>query len=335
MRFRSWLESKWSHDGWRSSDGSVRGDLDIDDHFKLIGIWNWGSVSPGQGNTVKALRELRKSYPGYTIDVCGAMDEAISYWLHIAQSGLVDRVFNTEDRQIYPQSKSKVTSEALEQQARNEYVGYYRLPGRTFEVWLRVIGPGEARITWLRGYGPGKGSFREVLPQFIADLKQLKITQIDYSTAVDDKTGGVSRDRLFRRLQDLGQQQIENVGNTIPAEEVLSMIMGGYYQRKNNANPDTYTQRFGVQGDFIRTRVPIADLVRMVQRRRLFISPSKREDGVLEKMKSGQRNPVIITCPEDHPYPFVVVDGNHSLDAAARSGDEDIEVIMPANAKLY
>ena len=122
---------------------------------------------------------------------------------------------------------------------------------------------------------------------------------------------------------------------TIPAEEVLRMIMAGYYQRMNNANPESYIKRFGVQGDFIRTRVPVADLVRMVERRRLFISPSKREEGVLEKMKSGQRNPVIITCPEDHPYPFVVVDGNHSLDAAARAGDKDIEVIMPVGAKLY
>ena len=120
----------------------------------------------------------------------------------------------------------------------------------------------------------------------------------------------------------------------LPAEQVLAMVMSSYYSKKNNVNPEKYAERWGIQGDFEQRAVPVETLVHMVRNHRLFISPSKTEQGVIEKVKSGHRNPVIITKPGDFHYPYVVVDGNHSLDAAARAGDETIEVIMPVGTKL-
>jgi hypothetical protein len=87
---------------WTSSDRTVGGDLDIDDDFKYVAIWDWWSAQEGQGNTVRALKELRATYPGYRISVQAAMDEAIPYWQAVAQKGLVDAIFDVDNRKIYP-----------------------------------------------------------------------------------------------------------------------------------------------------------------------------------------------------------------------------------------
>ena len=92
--------------------------------------------------------------------------------------------------------------ETLERQGRDEYVGYYRTEGgRKFEVWLRLHPDKSATITYIRGYPVGTGDFREVLPQFKADLEKLGVVKVDGSSAMDDKTGGKARERLFRRWQ--------------------------------------------------------------------------------------------------------------------------------------
>jgi hypothetical protein len=100
--------------------------------------------------------------------------------------------------------------ESMEEQGRGEYVARYKtLGGKMFEVWLHVR-PGYigdrwsdkvASITYLHSY-PRKaaGSFREVLREFKMDLDKLGIKPEDirYTVAIDDKTGGESRERLFK-----------------------------------------------------------------------------------------------------------------------------------------
>jgi hypothetical protein len=51
-------------------------------------------------------------------------------------------------------------------------------------------------------------------------------------------------------------------------------------------------------------------------------------------LKTGQRSPVIITTQGFSQFSYVVIDGTHSLIAAARAGDPTIEVIMPENVTL-
>lgn len=100
--------------------------------------------------------------------------------------------------------------EAFSREGRDEYVATYKVSGKTFVVWLRITSPGNARVTYLNSYGKGTGTFKEILPQFISDLKKINIVNIDYSTASDEKTQGRSRDRLFnyyRRLASNIEQE--------------------------------------------------------------------------------------------------------------------------------
>lgn len=94
--------------------------------------------------------------------------------------------------------KFKQFLETMSQEGRDEYVAKYRVSGKTFEVWLRVTGPGSARITYLNSYGQGTGTMREALPELMADLKQLNIDNVDWSTAIDDETQGRSREKIGR-----------------------------------------------------------------------------------------------------------------------------------------
>lgn len=92
--------------------------------------------------------------------------------------------------------------ESLSRQGRDEFVGYYDTPGgRKYEVWIRDLGNSVASVSYLRSNKKGVGSFKEVLPQFIADLKGLGFADVKYSTAMDDETEGRSRDRLFNQYK--------------------------------------------------------------------------------------------------------------------------------------
>lgn len=92
--------------------------------------------------------------------------------------------------------------EEISQEGRDEYVARYRISGRVFEVWLRVKG-NTARITYFHSYGQGKSTFKEALPLLKADLEKLNITDVDWSVAIDDRTQGGARERLFNRYKQL------------------------------------------------------------------------------------------------------------------------------------
>ncbi len=100
--------------------------------------------------------------------------------------------------------KFKTFMEDLEREGRDEYVGRYSTSGgKTFEIWLRRTGANSASVSYLRNNKKGTGTFAEVLPQFREDLAKLGLTDITYSTALDDKTQGKSRDRLFARYSQI------------------------------------------------------------------------------------------------------------------------------------
>ena len=92
--------------------------------------------------------------------------------------------------------------DTMSREGNDEYVGSYKSGTKRFEVWLRVTGDGNGRITYLRAYGSGSATFRDVISQVIADLKKLGVIKISYGVAIDDKTGGASRQRLFDRYKD-------------------------------------------------------------------------------------------------------------------------------------
>jgi hypothetical protein len=88
--------------------------------------------------------------------------------------------------------------ETMTKESKDEWFGIYRFPDKRFEVWIRIVGDGVAKITHLRGFGKGNHTFKDVIPELKADLQKLNIKKIEYSTALDDKTQGKARDRLFQ-----------------------------------------------------------------------------------------------------------------------------------------
>lgn len=90
MQFKNWLEH---FSRWQSTDGTVSGDLEINDEEKEIAIRDWRSSIERQGNTIRALQQLRSDYPNYKITVLAAIPESQPYWQKMKEQGLVDNVF--------------------------------------------------------------------------------------------------------------------------------------------------------------------------------------------------------------------------------------------------
>ena len=81
---------------WMSSDRTVTAMLDVDDG--CIVILEWSSFAPGQGNTNKALAELKNE--GKHIHANGIgyepSDKSWQYWIHMMDKGLVDTAESDE-----------------------------------------------------------------------------------------------------------------------------------------------------------------------------------------------------------------------------------------------
>lgn len=99
---------------------------------------------------------------------------------------------------------------ALSKEGRDLYVGAYKSPGgKKYDVEVRKVDDETADILYLRARGQGTGSFADVVKEFAKDMKQLGFTKVTYSTALDDKTGGKARERLFKRLEKLVNNAIK------------------------------------------------------------------------------------------------------------------------------
>lgn len=80
--------------GWNSfasSDASVTGEIDFDTDHKTAAIYEWSSHRPGQGNTLRALNEIRvEALKVFAIGVGYPGDESYSYWQHLLDARLID-----------------------------------------------------------------------------------------------------------------------------------------------------------------------------------------------------------------------------------------------------
>lgn len=126
--------------------------------------------------------------------------------------------------------------------------------------------------------------------------------------------------------------------NLIDAAQVLQMIQQSPQFRARVDMPPDYWERYadqwGVQGTFVRVRLSVAKLVDLINnRRRLMISKNRDSQDVQGKLQSGARNPVIIGQPSG-PFPYAILDGSHSLEAAHYAGDEWIDAIVPSNSEF-
>jgi hypothetical protein len=92
---------------------------------------------------------------------------------------------------------------------------------------------------------------------------------------------------------------------------------------------DKYAERWNIKGDFTQAKVSPEQLKKLINSQWLSMVQNVKIDDadVQKKINSGKRNAIIIS--QRPGGQMVVVDGNHSLVAAARSGDKSVDVIFP------
>lgn len=122
----------------------------------------------------------------------------------------------------------------------------------------------------------------------------------------------------------------------IDADDVLGQIQRSPQFQGREVDWKAYADRWGVAGQtFRRAEVPVATLAKLTQDHRLLISKAVDRAAVDDKKRSGQRNPIIITAPDNEPYPLAVLDGTHTLHAAHEAGDENAAVVLSEAAAKY
>ena len=128
--------------------------------------------------------------------------------------------------------------------------------------------------------------------------------------------------------------------NAISAQEVMALVQQSpNLSRLTPEQRPNWAAKWGITGEFRRVTLSALKLADLVDKhRRLRINVNMNADTVANKQQSGQRNTIVITRL---PSPmagcdYQVVDGNHSLVAAARNAmktgiDEQLPAIVPAD----
>jgi hypothetical protein len=90
------------------ADGTVSVLYSIFDEVRLIYIEEWSSLNPGQGNTDRALQELRNRYSGYRLIAYDATSMgAEDYWRAMKVKGLIDNLTDDDGQVIAKTSKDE------------------------------------------------------------------------------------------------------------------------------------------------------------------------------------------------------------------------------------
>ena len=82
---------------------------------KRVAIMHWESHNPGNGNTNEALKWMREHYGSVNIHGAGCFtsdgnpDNALSYWKHQKEKGLVDNLYLNNGVLLETPKKKKMT----------------------------------------------------------------------------------------------------------------------------------------------------------------------------------------------------------------------------------
>lgn len=120
-------------------------------------------------------------------------------------------------------------------------------------------------------------------------------------------------------------------GATESASSVIERVKASPNQPEDR-NWERYADQFGIDGDFHHVEIPTDHLVKNLNSGHLRRSNTLNQDTVIKKIKSGDRNPVIITQEPGRQH--LVVDGNHSLQAAINNGDKHVQAIVSKKSGL-
>lgn len=116
--------------------------------------------------------------------------------------------------------------------------------------------------------------------------------------------------------------------STLSPDDVMERIKASPQFHGKEVNWEKYRERYKIMGEFHYGKVDPEVLKKLINSQWLSLVQAKNidETEVAKKQKTGKFNPVIIT--ERSGGQMLVVDGNHSLVAAIRSG-KDVNVIVP------
>jgi hypothetical protein len=88
---------------WISSDRSVSAEISAE-VGRYVSIYEWNSHTPGQGNTNKAIAELKSQFRTDHIVAEGVgmnkEDPSWQYWLHQKKKGLINTLYDDEGEEV-------------------------------------------------------------------------------------------------------------------------------------------------------------------------------------------------------------------------------------------
>jgi hypothetical protein len=184
------------------------------------------------------------------------------------------------------------------------------------KIKLVLCHPDMEKYPELQAYIPAQCNKHSTFRKLQQQLSQNKMR---WSDAM--QSAGISYENFYFKNWLL----IENL-NTISAEDVLNIIKSSPNQQTRE-NWQKYAERWGITGTFEKIKVPALSLAKLVENHRMYISKYDEAD-VNNKMKNRNFNPVIIGTEGFSQFPFVVLDGTHSLVAAARLSHQTKQPIV-------
>ena len=96
-----------------------------------------------------------------------------------------------------------------------------------------------------------------------------------------------------------------------------------------------YANRWGLDQQFVKGQMRVADLVYLVNNSRIQLSKSLDQGTIDTKAADNVNGPVIITMPENGIRPLAIIDGSHALVAAHNRGQQTIPVIVSQPAAKW
>lgn len=121
-------------------------------------------------------------------------------------------------------------------------------------------------------------------------------------------------------------------GHAESASDALARVQASPNQ-PNDRDWERYASTFGMEdGKFHHVEIPTEQLAKNLESGHLRRSNSVNPKTVDEKVQSGDRNPVVIT--HEPGKGSLVVDGNHSLQAAIKGGDKTVKAIVSEKSPL-
>lgn len=132
-------------------------------------------------------------------------------------------------------------------------------------------------------------------------------------------------------IETLQPAKHDRESKTLTGQQVLNLVKQSPNLASKDIDWSRHADRFGIEGDFSKGTASVADLKRNLDFGYLRMSNTVDPQTVSEKATSGKLNPIIIS--KEPGRQMVVVDGNHSLQAAIKRGDAHVSVIVSDKIK--